>query len=258
MFSCLNIFFSILKRKSVITLPVFFFSYLSLAAEPNLPHFKSPILDAAHFFDASTVRFVENELFRLRDQGGPQIQVFTVESLDGENIEQYAIKLMEQEQIGDSKKDDGLLFIISKADRKMRLEVGQGLEGSLPDVNAKRIIEDVIKPYFRQGDMNRGLIIGLQTITSQVAPDFKWSQDLPMPKKRKMVSSQKVSDALGVVFFIIIYILYSVFFRRGRSSLLGGPFIGGNSYGSGRGWGSSGGWGGGGGGFSGGGASGDW
>lgn len=230
------------------------------AAESNYPHLISPVVDNAHFFSQKVINFVEQELYRLRQEGGPQIQVLSIESLEGQNIEQYAIKLMDQEKIGDKKKDDGLLFIISKGDKKMRIEIGQGLEGTLPDVNAKRIIEDIIKPYFRQGQMNQGLIEGLVTITSQVAPDFKWSQDIAHQKIGNS-HTKKSKDISIIIIIIVAYVIISLFSRRRGPSFFngggwgGGPFISGGRGGF---SGGSGGWSGGGGGFSGGGASGDW
>jgi uncharacterized protein len=238
---------------------LFFIPFTVQSAEANLPHLTSPVVDNAHFFSQNAISYVEGELYRLRQEGGPQIQVLSIESLDGESIEQYTIKLMEQEKIGDTKKDDGLLFIISKGDKKMRIEVGQGLEGDLPDVNAKRIIADIIKPYFRQGEVNQGLIQGLVAITSQVAPEFKWSQNVGYQQTRSS-HSKKSKDLSSIIFIVILYIIISIFSRRRGLPFIGGSggrggFGGGGFGGSSRG---GGGWGGGGGGFSGGGASGDW
>jgi uncharacterized protein len=236
---------------------LFYVSNQAWGNEVSLPRLASPVVDNVHLFSDKVIAFVETELYRLRQGGGPQIQVLSIESLDGANIEQYSIKIMDQEKIGDETKDDGLLFIISKSDKKMRIEVGQGLEGSLPDVNAKRIIDDIIKPYFRQGDMNAGLIQGLLAITSQVAPDFKWSQNLGYKHTNKG-NRTKTKDISLVIIIIFIYLFISIFSRRrsshffGGSGWGGGPFIGGGRGGGG------GSWGGGGGGFSGGGASGDW
>jgi uncharacterized protein len=227
------------------------FPILCWGGETNRPRLSSPVVDLAHIFDQTTIRYVESELHRLQNQGGPQIQVLTVESLDGESIEQYTIQIMEQEKTGNANEDDGLLFLISKVDRKMRIEVGQGLEGALPDVNAKRIIEDSIKPLFRQGQMDQGLVVGLKTITSQVAPQFVWSQGTTVHNRRS-TSNKRIPDVASVILFIVFF-LFSFFFRR-RGGFFGhGPNINTNSWtGGGRGWG------GGGGGFSGGGASGDW
>jgi uncharacterized protein len=240
---------------------IFFLLFLSFnvgADQTTLPQLNSPIVDNVHFFSQNVIRFAEQELYRLQKEGGPQIQVLSIESLDGENVEQYTIKLMDQEKIGDEKKDDGLLFLISKNDKKMRIEVGQGLEGSLPDVNAKRIIDDIIKPYFRQGQMNEGLIQGLVAITSQVAPEFKWALDGSYQKSRSP-QTKKSKDIFSVLFVILLYIFISIFSRGRGPSFFGGggrgPFIGGGGRG---GFGGGGGWSGGGGGFSGGGASGDW
>lgn len=232
--------------------------------ELTLPRLGSPVVDQAHLFSRSVVNYVESELHRLLQQGGPQIQILTVESTEGLSIEQYSIKIMEHEKIGNEKRDDGLLFLISAKDRKMRIEVGQGLEGSLPDVNAKRIISDIIKPFFRKGDMDGGLIQGLMTITSQVAPEFSWTPiNGQLNSKKSNKRPTELKDSLLILIFIILYLIFSGIFRGRGRGFRRDPFSnwGGGGWGSGKGWGGgsgSGSWGGGGGGFSGGGASGDW
>jgi uncharacterized protein len=195
----------------------------------------------------------------VRSKGGPQIQVLTVVNLQGLPIEEATIRVADAWTLGDKDKDNGILFLVSKEERKMRIEVGQGLEGDLPDVIAKRIISRVVTPLFKSGQMDRGLTEGVTAILSYIAPQFLEGREAP---SHEQIESQGRGSNLSFLFIIGLFLLIS-FLRilMGRGGFAssgyhrGGGYIGGGGFGGGR---SSGGWSGGGGGFSGGGASGDW
>ena len=150
-------------------------------------------------------------------------------------------------KLGDAKKDNGVLFLISVTDRKMRIEVGQGLEGVLPDILAGRIIEEV-KPYFKIGRFDEGISIGSELIIKSLKGE-------KIPEK----DSSNGHFPFIQIFVLIIFIIWSLlrrFFWIFPS--MGGRRSGGFYSGGGFGGGGGGGWSGGGGGFSGGGASGNW
>ena len=159
--------------------------------------------------------------------------------------------VVEKNKIGTKKFNNGILFFVSKNDRKMRIEVGYGLEGALPDALASSIIRNIIAPYFRSGNYFTGIYKGITAIMSAVKGEY---QALPQKTRKK----KKVSGIITTILFLIIFIS-SFFRRRGRGRgrgviFLGGGFGGGGSFGGG----GFGGFSGGGGSFGGGGASGSW
>lgn len=207
---------------------------------------------------------LESVLRQAAQSGQIQLQVLIVPTLDGLPIEQASLQIVDKWKLGSREKDNGVLFLIAVNDKKMRIEVGQGLEGDIPDVIAKRILADRVAPFFKRRQMDLGIRAGVEAILAaahvQVDSSFATSESsdltLPLP-------------AVPIWFFILIIIsvLISIFSGprgRGRGggggvSMSSGGWGSGNSWGSSSGWGSSGGgWSGGGGGFSGGGASSDW
>lgn len=151
--------------------------------------------------------------------------------------------------------DKGILFMVAVQDHKIRLEVGRGLEGDIPDIVAGRIIREVIRPRFKQGDFSGGIVAGVQAIAEIAAPGI----GIHPPRSRIDFPPQMIFFLL-ILFFVF---LNAIFGRRRGWYMGGGPYYGGGSWGGGSGgsWGggdSGGSWGGGGGGFSGGGSSGDW
>lgn len=249
-------------RKSFFYLILLFIGNLyfireGLAQEFHVPVLVAPVQDEAGLFSPEVVVRLSRLLSDLRAQGGPQLQVLTLSSLGGLPIDQASIKIVESWQLGDRAKDDGILLLVSKTERKIRIEVGQGLEGELPDVVAKRIITRVINPLFKAGQMDRGLSEGVLAILGYVAPQFLEANHLGGETVAESDDRSPLSTLLIFGLFLLIMILRMMF---------GGPRTYGTGYRHGGGGGiwpggggsSSGGWSGGGGGFSGGGASGDW
>lgn len=231
----------------------------------GIPTLRDPVTDEAGMVSSQTASYLNHELRRLRESGGSQIAVLTVPSLEGEDIAGYSIRVAEAWKLGSETKDNGVLLLVSQADRKLRIEVGQGSEGALTDLQASRIIDQVVKPLFKSGDFDSGIVAGVASIVNATDPTFVLSEGTPERKVRK--SSRGGSSLIPILFFIFIMIML---FSRGRGgrgggggdallgALLGYGAGGGFGRGGGFGGGSSGGFGGGGGGFSGGGASGEW
>lgn len=233
---------------------------LGTLAEVRFPILNRPVIDEAGWLSAQEKTELENALVQFRSQGKGQLQVAIVDSLQGLPIENYAIKMVEQWKLGDQKRDDGVLFLASAQDRKMRIEVGQGLEGVLTDLQTKRILDDRVRPLFKSGDFAAGIVAGVAEIISTIDPSYSMA---PLSRQGQRPRAAEGESGNSYVFWIILFlIIVSNIFGRGRrrSGLL--PFLGGIMLGrhSGGGWSSGGGssWGGGGGGFSGGGASSDW
>lgn len=228
-------------------------------AQFTIPQLSAPVMDQAGLIDTAIEEDLNRILRELRDTGGSQINVLTVSQLDGMPIEQASIEVTDKWKLGSQKGDNGALFMIALAERKMRIEVGQGLEGSLPDAIAKRIIDEVVAPLMREGRTSEAVLMGVATMVKYTDPSFDFASRLQTrPIQRGVRSRERSSPWLWLIILFLFIFLRP---RSRRSGLWGIPL----GYGLGRshgGWGGSfgggGGWSGGGGGFSGGGASGGW
>ncbi len=226
----------------------FLFSFLFLIsgalAEFKVPALQGPVMDQFGYLSGAEQRELSDLLHALNDRGVVQLQVLIVPSLEGEPIEQASIRIVDQWKLGDSKKDNGVLFLVAAQDRKLRIEVGQGLEGAIPDAYASRIIRDVVVPYFKQGQFSQGIIQGAKQIILLADKEFGEQAGIE-PEK---TGGQSLPPLVVIILFLIIVVLGR--FGGGRGRYYGG---------GGGGWSSGGGsWSGGGGGFSGGGSSGSW
>jgi uncharacterized protein len=245
----------------------FFFSVVSLAAF-EVPPLTGPVVDLAGII-SSQAEFRLNDAARyLNDNGGSQIQILTVPTLDGLPIEAASIQVTDKWKLGNAKTDRGVLLLISRDEHKVRIEVGQGNEGNLTDVQSKRIIEEIILPYFRQQDYDEGILLGVQAIVSATDPKIDLSPFL----KGSQRPVRELPDRFPINFWFIVLLIIFLFLRglfggggrgrglrRGSGIYYGGLGGWGGGFGGGGGFSGGGGsWGGGGGGFSGGGASGSW
>ena len=233
-----------------------FVSSLAWSETFQVPLLREPVQDEAGLFSGAAVNRMSSFLRDLRTKGGPQVQVLTLDSLAGLPIEEASIKVVEAWNLGGKQKDDGVLFLIAKRERKLRIEVGQGLEGELPDVVAKRIISRIVVPLLKAGRNDQALEESIIAILGYVAPQFLEGQGLAAPEARD--EGERSSNGL-------ILLIFFLFIGVSLLRAIGGRHFNGRGYGSGGGFGgfpsggrSGGGWSGGGGGFSGGGASGDW
>lgn len=210
-----------------------------------------PVVDQAGLLSRQVRTQLTNALVAIKRQTGNEIAVLTVTTLEGESIDGYSIKVADKWKLGSKDKDNGVLFLIAVNERKMRIEVGQGLEGDLPDARAGQIIRG-IQPYFKKKEYKTGIVLGISQIAKNIGVELKNA-----PKVRNRRSGKKSSG----LFFIVIIALSFIFRGRGGGGLMSGLLLG-SMMGSGRssrgGFGGSSGGFGGGGGFSGGGASGGW
>ena len=166
-------------------------------AEVAVPPLQTRVTDLTGTLSAPQRQALEDKLAAFETAKGSQIAVLIVPTTEPETIEQYALRVAEQWQLGRKGVDDGALLLVAKNDRKLRIEVGYGLEGVLPDAGAKRIVSDTITPYFRQGDFYGGIEAGVDRMIRVVD-----GEPLPPPTPRGASGSHDVD--LGAVIGIVI------------------------------------------------------
>ena len=254
----------------------FFIGLVSLFAQTpyELVELKNPpkklVQDYAHIFDQKQLQQLENKLVAYNDSTSTQILVLTLESLDGYPLETFANEIGEKWGVGQKGKDNGVVVIMSKQDRKITIRTGYAAQIYLPPSVNKTIIDQIIIPYFKQGNYTGGIDAGVDAIIQAFAGKFKAE-----PKKDEYeVDWFSTILLIGLILFIIIAIAGKnkggggngghrqrsllddiILMNAGRSILGGGGFGsgGGGSSGGGGGFGGFGG-----GSFGGGGASGSW
>lgn len=230
---------------------------VALAQNFKAPTLTTPVMDQVGILSATQKLEIENMLHAFRDQHQAQIQVLIVPDLQGDTIEGAAIKIFDQWKLGDVKRDDGLLMLFAINEKKMRIEVGQGLEGTVPDVIAKRIISEVMRPFLQRGEYYNGIKLGVLAIQGTITDDPTTQAQVAQNQykdKSKKTKGNLNAYVIGFI-FIIWLIIFIVSPTTGINILLiamsRGGGHGGNRSGSRS-------WGGGGGSSSGGGASGSW
>lgn len=203
--------------------------------------------DRAGILSSATKQQLEQGLREFERSDSTQLVVLTIPSLEGEVLEEYSLKVAESWGIGQRGKDNGALLLIARDDRKIRIEVGYGLEGQLTDLLTGRIIDQEITPRFRSGDYDGGVVAGVSAMAKAVRGAYKGE-----PTKKR---------SSGGFFTLLLFLapwLLLMGPRRG-SHRRSGIWFGGGGFGGGGGFsGGGGGFSGGGGGFGGGGSSGGW
>ncbi len=265
-------------------------SNIAHAALIAIPEINSRVTDLTQTLSPQQQAQLDSKLAAFEQQKGSQIAVLILPSTQPEDIAQYSIRVVEKWKIGREKIDDGLLILVAKEDRKIRIEVGYGLEGAIPDLTAKRVINEIISPQFKQGNFYGGLDAGVDKLIGLIN-----GEALPAPKATAasgsnlenllpillfggLISGLFLRSLLGtfagsavngslvgamvwllgialgaaVIFAIIAFFFTMMMGARGAGGYGGVPMGGGWSGGG------SSSWGGGGGDFGGGGASGDW
>jgi uncharacterized protein len=220
------------------------------------------VLDQADLMSGGARADLERQILEFERQTSNQIAVGIFESLEGESLEDFTIRLAEKWQPGQADRDNGVILAIFLKDRKVRIEVGYGLEGALPDALASRIIRGVLAPEFRAGRYDQGITRSVQAIMAATQGEY---EAIPAADGGGKRSGSRIGSLLFLGF--IIFMLSGLGRRHrgfgGRGILAGyllGSILGGGGRGRGGFGGGGGGFGGGfgGGGFGGGGASGGW
>jgi len=155
----------------------------------DIPQLTKRVNDYAAVLSPGVAANLEQKLAGFERDQSTQIVVLTIPSLQGDDIAQFAIKVADAWKIGQKGKDNGVLLILARAERKVRIEVGMGLQGVLPDITTSRIIRDQMRPYLKTNDYDRGITAGVDGIIAATKGEFKSSpQDVGRKPHRKFVS----------------------------------------------------------------------
>ncbi len=258
-----------MKKITFMIFTAFLLSF-SFAYPLSVPKLTGRVVDVAGVLTSSQRQVIEKELIACEEKSSSQVAVLIIPSLQGENLEDYSMRVVEKWKLGQKEFDNGVLLLISINDKKLRIEVGYGLEPILTDAKCDYIIRNEIVPYFRQGEFYQGVLKGVKTITGIVNREFDITpEQLAKYKKKKRTKTRHIP----IGFLIFIFIIISSIFRGGGRGGRGGGGSGllwylllssgsgrssGGSFGGGSFGGGFGGFSGGGGSFGGGGSSGGW
>jgi uncharacterized protein len=188
-----------------------------------IPPLKARVTDLTGTLSAAQVATLENSLAAFEQKKGSQIAVLLVPTTKPEAIEQYGIRVAEQWKVGRKGVDDGVIIVVAKDDHRLRIEVGYGLEGAIPDIKAKRVIREVMAPHFVDGDFYGGLQAGTQALMKLIE-----GEDLPpaaaprAPPGGGAVDYESTLVLLLVVTIILAGVLTRLFGRFFGSVLTGG------------------------------------
>jgi uncharacterized protein len=198
-------------------------SALAHAEVLPVPALKTRVTDLTNTLSQAEQAQLEQKLAAFEAKKGSQIALLIVPSTQPEDIAQYSIRVVERWKIGREKVDDGVLVLVAKDDHKLRIEVGYGLEGAIPDLYAKRIISEVISPKFKQGDFFGGLDAGVDKLIGLIEGE-------PLPAPSSVASGgMGVMDILPMLLFgglitgLILRSMFGTFF----GSALNGGLMGG-------------------------------
>jgi uncharacterized protein len=189
------------------------------SADVAVPPLAARVTDLTGTLSGGAVSRIEAKLAAFEAKKGSQIAVLIVPSTQPEEIEQYGIRVAEAWKLGRKGVDDGAILIVAKNDRRVRIEVGYGLEGALPDAIASRIIAETVTPHFKLGDYDGGVEAGVNQMISVVD-----GEPLPEPD-RKWEHTPRVTHLLPVLLVVVIVaggVLRSMFGRVFGSAATGG------------------------------------
>ena len=203
--------------KKWLSLLIFFLWCLPYSAYGlEVPKLQGYVNDYAGMISSPAKSKIEEALRTFEQSDSTQIVILTVPSLEGENIEEFGIKVGEAWKIRKKGKDNGILFIVSKQERKIRIEVGYGLEGKLTDLTAGRIIDLVIKPRFKQEDYDGGFIAGVSSLIDATRGEFRAER---RPARR---GQRAISPFLSIFLFFAIFTLIMGSVSRVLGGVIGG------------------------------------
>lgn len=196
----------LLKPRGLWIALALWFVTAAVSAEVGIPALQARVTDLTNTFSPPQRAQLEQRLAAFEQQKGSQLAVLLIPTTQPETIEQYAIRVVDQWQLGRKGIDDGALILLATDDRTVRIEVGRGLEGVIPDAVANRVVEEIMIPHFRQGDFYGGIAAGVDRVIRLVE-----GEPLPEPAWRGPPAQE--ADPAGIFFAFFGSIILGHFLR---------------------------------------------
>ena len=169
------------------------------AAEIAVPPLKARVTDLSATLTSDQRAALEQKLAALEARKGSQVAVLLVPTTQPETVEEYAVRVFDQWKLGRKGMDDGVLLLVAKNDRKLRIEVGYGLEGAIPDAIARRVIDEDIVPLFKQGNFYGGISAGADRVSKLIEGEL-----MPPPRRTAAPGSGWSTETLFIGFIILV------------------------------------------------------
>ena len=176
----------------------------------DVPYLSGRVNDDAHLLDPGTAARLEQKLKDYEQKSGRQFAILTVPSLEGEALEDYTLKVARAWKLGRKGQNDGILLFVARDDHKMRIEVGYGLEGTLPDALCGRIIRGEIVPRFRSGDFSGGVAAGVDAVLGALDGTYAPPPDLPLAGRNDFARMGMFEKILASCFVLGILGLFEL------------------------------------------------
>ncbi len=168
-----------------------------------VPPLEGRVNDYANMISAPTRDYLTNELAALEQSDSTQVVILTIPSLEGDALEDFSIRVVEKWGIGQKGKDNGVLILVSKADRAVRIEVGYGLEGTLTDLVSGRIVDNIMVPAFKAGDFDQGFIKGTEAVIAVVKGQYTGTGALPGEQRTASVGGGALLVPIIIAFVVV-------------------------------------------------------
>ncbi|MDZ8118524.1 TPM domain-containing protein [Pontiella agarivorans] len=178
------------------------------------PKYGRAVNDFANVIPAAQEAKIESMIDELEQKTSAEIAVVTLKSLEGGEIDDFTNRLFEKWGIGQKGKDNGVMFLAAMQDRKMRIEVGYGLEGAIPDAAAGRIRRDMITPYFKAGNPGKGIELGVAALAQEVAQEYGVQLSGAVPQTRYPVQHRTENRKQNPILPLIMGIIFVIFAIR--------------------------------------------
>ena len=207
-----------MKKIKFLSIILLVFVFASSGFALSVPKLTNPIVDNASLISDGVELNLNQQLMDLSDSTGAQLAILTIPTLDGEVLESYSMKVVEDWKLGSAEKDTGVLLLIALEERSIRIEVGYGLEGVLTDTKCGLIIRNVIAPEFRNGNYQSGIVNAINNIVGLVKNDESLVS-------KKVLSEDTGMDPGGFIFAGIALLYGFIFVMAVLSSRKKGPRV---------------------------------
>ncbi len=202
-----------MKRQSLVL--IFILAFSSVCFAQSVPYLSARVNDYAGILSSQTIFDLENQLKEHEKKTSNQVAILTVASLEGQSIEEFSIKVAETWKLGQKDKDNGVLLLISRDDRKLRIEVGDGLEGVLTDAISSQIVRREIVPFFKNGDYDGGVRAGVNAILGTIEGTYLASEEDGESVENDFGGLGEKIMALGIFGFVVGIFTLIALFQKG-------------------------------------------